>query len=99
MIFFKKVSNFFFLNFKIKIFLSEFVSEIENWKFKKIFIFLKKSEIFEIFTKFFFEFRTPFFKKSYLSLSTDYTCKFLILPSFKHREFSENDLNFDLADI
>jgi hypothetical protein len=26
------------------------------------------------------------------------TCKFLILHA-KHRDFSENDLNFDLADI
>jgi hypothetical protein len=32
--------------------LSKFVFEIENLKFKKIFIFLKKSEIFEIFKLF-----------------------------------------------
>jgi hypothetical protein len=38
-------------NFKKKI-KSEFEFEIENWKLKNIFIFLKKSEIFEIFNLF-----------------------------------------------
>jgi hypothetical protein len=46
--------------------------------FKKIFQFLIL--IFMI-LNFFFEFRTPFFKKSYLSLSTDYTYKFLVPPA------------------
>jgi hypothetical protein len=32
-------------------------------------------------TKFFVEFRTPFFKKSYLSLNTDYTCEFALYYS------------------
>jgi hypothetical protein len=35
--------------FKKKKNISEFVFKIENWKLKKMFIFLKKSEIFEIF--------------------------------------------------
>jgi hypothetical protein len=81
------------------------VSEIQkknsnlNWKLKiKKSFFFEKKQNFQTFCATNFLVKKPFFKKSYPSLSTDYTFKLLIPPAL-HRELSNKDIIFILADI
>jgi hypothetical protein len=81
MIFFKRCPK-----FKKKL-----VAEMGSKMFK-FSVFSKKIQFF-LFRNILFEFWTPFFKKSYLSLSTDYTYKFLV-NDIKRSEFSPRHLKF-----